>query len=120
MKGHAALGDKILEPLKVKTIERIRPMVRHHHEWVNGKGYPDGLRGPDIPLGARILTVADSFDTMVSERAYQKGRSAQEAIEEMRRCCGTQFDVDLVDVFVKSLKMLGDPRVRAVFDKVTN
>jgi diguanylate cyclase (GGDEF)-like protein/putative nucleotidyltransferase with HDIG domain len=120
MKGHAALGDKILEPLKVKTIERIRPMVRHHHEWINGQGYPDGLLSAHIPLGARILTVADSYDTMVSERAYQKGRNAREAVEELRRCCGTQFDVDLVEAFVQSLKTLGDPRMRAVFDKVAS
>jgi diguanylate cyclase (GGDEF)-like protein/putative nucleotidyltransferase with HDIG domain len=120
MKGHAALGEKILEPLKVKAIERIRPMVRHHHEWMNGEGYPDGLKGEEIPVGARILTVADSYDTMVSERAYQKGRSSREAIEELRRFSRTQFDVDLVEALVQSLKSLGDPRMRTVFDKVAN
>jgi diguanylate cyclase (GGDEF)-like protein/putative nucleotidyltransferase with HDIG domain len=118
MKGHAAQGDRILEPLKVKTIERIRPMVRHHHEWMNGSGYPDRLKGEDIPLGARILTVADAFDSMVSERAYQKGRTAREAVEELRRCCGTQFDEELVEAFVQSLKTLGDPRLRTIFEKV--
>ncbi len=120
MKGHAALGEKILEPLRVKTIERIRPMVRHHHEWINGQGYPDGLRGEEIPVGARILTVADAFDTMVSERAYQKGRTIREAIEELRRCCSAQFDAALVEVFVSSLEAFGDPRRRATFQKVAN
>ncbi len=120
MKGHAALGEKILEPLKVKAIARIRLMVRHHHEWVNGRGYPDGLKGGDIPLGARILTVADAFDTMVSERAYQKGRSVQEAFEELRRCSDSQFDAPLVEAFIKSLESLGDPRLRAAYDRVAN
>ena len=92
MKSHAVLGAKILEPLKVKAIERIRGMVRHHHEMVDGTGYPDRLKGENIPLGARIITVADCFDTMVSERAYKRGRSMEEAMEELRRCCGTQFD----------------------------
>ncbi len=120
MKGHAALGDKILEPLKVKAIERIRPMIRHHHEWYNGRGYPDGLGGEKIPLGARILTVADSFDSMVSERSYQKGRSVREAVEELRRCCGSQFDTSVVEVFIRSIETLGDPRLRGALEKVSS
>ncbi len=120
MKGHAALGDKILEPLKVKAFERIRPMVRSHHEWVNGRGYPDGLHGEEIPMGARILTVADSFDTMVSQRAYKKERPTDEAIAELRRCAGAQFDARVVETFVQSLQALGDPRLRTAFEKVAN
>ncbi len=112
MKSHAALGAKILEPLKVKAIESIRGMVRHHHEMVDGTGYPDRLKGEKIPLGARILTVADCFDTMVSERAYKRGRTLEEAIEELYRCSGTQFDPEIVRAFVRSLKTLGDPRHR--------
>jgi len=117
MKTHAALGDKILEPLKVKAIERIRRMVRHHHEFYDGKGYPDGLRGTDIPLGARILSVADSFDTMVTPRAYKRGRSVEEAVEELRRCSDTQFDRELVATFVSSLALVGDPRKRDAFEQ---
>jgi len=104
MKSHAVLGAKILEPLRVKAIERIRGMVRHHHEMVDGSGYPDRLKGEKIPLGARIITVADCFDTMVSERAYKPGRSIEEALEELRRCRGTQFDPDIVDAFARSLE----------------
>jgi putative nucleotidyltransferase with HDIG domain len=107
MKSHTLLGAKILEPLKVRAIER---MVRHHHEMVDGTGYPDGLKGEKIPLGARIITVADCFDSMVSERAYQRGRTMEEAIEELRRCCGTQFDPNIVEAFVLSLETSGDPR----------
>jgi diguanylate cyclase (GGDEF)-like protein/putative nucleotidyltransferase with HDIG domain len=110
MKNHTLWGEKILEPLKVKAIEGIRGMVRNHHEMVDGKGYPDGLRGGNIPLGARIITVADCFDTMVSERLYKPQRSVADAVEELRRCCGTQFDPDLVEAFVRSLEALGDPR----------
>jgi len=110
MKSHTLLGEKILEPLKSKVIEGIRGMVRNHHEMVDGKGYPDGLRGGNIPLGARIITVADCFDTMVSQRLYKPERSVEEAVEELRHCSGTQFDPDLVEAFVRSLEALGDPR----------
>lgn len=110
MKSHTLLGDRILEPLKSMAIEGIRGMVRNHHEMVDGKGYPDGLRGGNIPLGARIIAVADCFDSMVSDRAYKRGRSLEEAVEELRHCSGTQFDPDLVEAFVRSLEILGDPR----------
>jgi putative nucleotidyltransferase with HDIG domain len=109
MKSHALLGAKILEPLKVKAIERIRGMVHHHHEMLDGSGYPDNLKGDDIPLGARIITVADCFDTMVTKRAYKHGRTLEEAMEELRRCRGTQFDPDVVDAFARSIESLGDP-----------
>jgi diguanylate cyclase (GGDEF)-like protein/putative nucleotidyltransferase with HDIG domain len=120
MKSHAALGGKILEPLRVRAIEHIRRMVRHHHESFDGLGYPEGLRGNAIPLGARILTVADCFDTMVSERAYKKGRSLEDAVAELRRCCGSQFDPALVDAFVRSLEAVDDPRKRAVMEETAN
>ena len=119
MKSHAVLGDKILEPLKVRAIERIRHMVRHHHEFIDGRGYPNGLLGDEIPFGARILTIADAFDTMVSERAYKRGRNLEEATLELRRCAGSQFDVALVEAFLDSLAALGDPRKHIVFENVT-
>jgi putative nucleotidyltransferase with HDIG domain len=116
MKSHTLLGDRILEPLKSMAIEGIRGMVRNHHEMVDGKGYPDGLRGTDIPLGARIVAVAESFDNMVSDLPYRRGRSLEEAVEELRRCCGTQFDPDIVEAFLESLRVLGDPRTRPALD----
>ena len=103
MQSHAPLGEKILEPLKAKAIQGIRGMVRHHHEMVDGNGYPDRLKGEMIPLGARIITVADCFDTMVSARAYKPGRSIEQAMDELRRCSGTQFDPKIVDAFARSL-----------------
>jgi len=108
MKSHSAWGAKILEPLKVTAIERIVRIVRHHHESFDGQGYPDCLRGDQIPLGARIMTVADAFQAMVSARAYRKARTAEEALAELRRCRGTQFDPFVVDAFLLSIQSLGE------------
>jgi diguanylate cyclase (GGDEF)-like protein/putative nucleotidyltransferase with HDIG domain len=103
MKTHAAWGAKILEPLKVTAIERI---VRHHHEFFDGQGYPDNLKGEQIPLGARIIAVADAFESMVTARPYRNGRPAEEALAELRRCRGTQFDPSVVDAFLRSIQSL--------------
>jgi HD-GYP domain-containing protein (c-di-GMP phosphodiesterase class II) len=111
MKTHSVIGQKILEPLQVEAMKRIAQMVRHHHEMFNGRGYPDQLRGEQIPLGARILAVADSFETMVYER-YKPARTREDAIVELRRCSGAQFDPSLVEAFLESLKIYGDPRPR--------
>ena len=116
VKSHAAWGAKILEPLKMTALERI---VRHHHESFDGQGYPDCLRGEQIPLGARIMTVADAFEAMVSARAYRKARPVEEALAELQRCRGTQFDPLVVDAFLRSIQSLGgqqrsEPVVRLV------
>jgi putative nucleotidyltransferase with HDIG domain len=103
VKSHAAWGAKILEPLKVTGIERI---VRHHHEFFDGQGYPDNLKGEQIPLGARIIAVANAFHSMVSALPYRKARSAEEALAELRRCRGTQFDPLVVDAFLRSIESL--------------
>jgi putative nucleotidyltransferase with HDIG domain len=106
MKTHAAWGAKILEPLKVEGIERI---VRHHHERYDGKGYPDGLAGDSIPLGARIVAVAECFQSMVSDPRYKRARTFEEAVAELGRCCGTQFDPKVVAAFLDWLEIHGDP-----------
>jgi diguanylate cyclase (GGDEF)-like protein/putative nucleotidyltransferase with HDIG domain len=98
MESHAAWGAKIVEPLKVIAIERI---VRYHHEALDGQGYPEGLKGEQIPLGARIISVADAFEAIVSARAYRRARTVQEALAELRRCRGTQFDPLVVDALVQ-------------------
>ena len=98
MKSHVYWGAKILEPLKEMSIEG---MVRYHHEYFGGKGYPDGLKGEEIPLGARIIAVVDAFDAIINDRPYRKARSVDEAVAELRRCQGTQFDPLVVDVLVE-------------------
>jgi diguanylate cyclase (GGDEF)-like protein/putative nucleotidyltransferase with HDIG domain len=110
MKSHTTLGERILAPLKFKAIEAIKKIVRHHHERIDGKGYPDGLTGDDIPLGARIITIADCFDTIISDRAYKKACPLEEALEELRRGRGTQFDAKLLDAFLNSLAKSAPPR----------
>ena len=102
IKSHSALGERILEPLKLGSIKRISRMVRHHHEFFDGSGYPDRLKGEGIPLGARILAVADAFDTIVSDRAYKRGLSYDDAIAELQRCRGTQFDPNLVESLLRA------------------
>ena len=104
VKSHAAWGAKILEPLKESGIERI---VRYHHEALDGNGYPDGLKGDQIPIGARIITVADAFQAMVRDRRYRRKRTPDEAVAELRRCRGTQFDPLAVDALVQLIESEG-------------
>jgi putative nucleotidyltransferase with HDIG domain len=94
---HPLLGVRILE--SIEQLADIIPIIRHHHERYDAGGYPDGLRGDQIPLEARILTVADSFDAMSSNRPYRKALSPQEAIQELREKAGTQFDPQIVEAF---------------------
>ena len=107
MKDHAACGARMLEPLNEDGIEEI---VRHHHERFDGNGYPDHLKGDDIPLGARIMSVAESFDSMVSEQAYKASRSFEDAVAEVLRCSGTQFDPDVVSAFLGQIQREDDFR----------
>ncbi|MFZ3372397.1 MAG: HD-GYP domain-containing protein, partial [Desulfitobacteriaceae bacterium] len=96
---HPVIGQKIIK--NIKFMFDIGEVARHHHERYDGKGYPDGLKGERIPLDSRIIAVADTYDAMTSNRSYRKGRTHQEAVEELRRVAGTQLDPKLVDVFCK-------------------
>jgi diguanylate cyclase (GGDEF)-like protein/putative nucleotidyltransferase with HDIG domain len=107
MKTHVTYGAKLLEPLA--PLARIRQMVLHHHEFFDGSGYPDALFGQNIPLGARIITIADSYDTITSDRSYKKGRTAEEALVELERCANTQFDPELIAAFVRAMRQLPNP-----------
>ena len=102
LKQHPVFGAELIKPLKV--YDKYLPYILHHHERYDGKGYPSGLKGKEIPLGVRILTIADSFDAMTTDRPYKKGKTIFEAVEELRRCAGTQFDPELMEVFIKYLK----------------
>lgn len=99
---HPVTGENILKP--VESLSKLCPIVRHHHERYDGKGYPDGLQGKDIPLLARIIMLADSYDAMRSDRSYQKGRSTEKAIAEIKKCSGSQFDPLCVKTFVEYLE----------------
>ena len=77
----------------------VLPLVRHHHERYDGTGYPDGLSGEDIPLGARIIGVAETFDVLTSATPWRQPLSREEAVAEVRRCSGAQFDPEVVEAF---------------------
>jgi len=109
MKRHVEYGAKLLEPLR--GTERIRKMVVHHHEFFDGSGYPEGLAADHIPLGARIIAIADAYDTITSERTYKKARTPEEAFQELDRCGNAQFDPDLVRKFISRLRELPNPLI---------
>jgi diguanylate cyclase (GGDEF)-like protein/putative nucleotidyltransferase with HDIG domain len=104
MKRHVEYGAKLLEPLR--GTEKIREMVAHHHEFFDGSGYPKGLTGSQIPMGARIIAIADAYDTITSERSYKKARTPEEAFQELDRCGQAQFDPELVQIFISRLREL--------------
>jgi response regulator RpfG family c-di-GMP phosphodiesterase len=97
-KEHPDKGRRILEP--IEFLKDIVPAVYHHHEQYDGTGYPLGLKGEEIPIEARILAVADTYDAMTSDRAYRAALSHEIAVAELKRCAGTQFDPRIVAVFI--------------------
>ena len=101
MNAHPVLGAQIIAP--VTRLSRELPIIRHHHEWYNGSGYPDRLIGDEIPLLARILHVADAFEAMTAQRPYRMTPlTAEQALGELRKFAGVQFDPKVVDAFVKT------------------
>ena len=109
VKSHAELGARLLSP--VRFLAPALASVRSHHERFDGKGYPDGLRGEEIPLPARIIAVADAFEAMTSDRPYRAGLSPQEARDQIRANSGTQFDPQVVEAFLRSWPRI-EPRTR--------
>ena len=104
MKLHVEYGSRLLEP--IRGTAEIRKMVGHHHEFFDGSGYPNALSGQQIPLGARIIAIADAYDTITSERTYKKARTGDDGILELIRCSGAQFDPELIGLFTTRLREL--------------
>lgn len=104
IKKHSEYGYNILN--KVSTLEEMAVIVKYHHERWDGKGYPDGVKGEEIPVISRILSVADAFDAMTSERSYRKTMDLEIARRELKKNRWTQFDGDIVDVFLDVLNNL--------------
>jgi putative nucleotidyltransferase with HDIG domain len=99
---HTVQGEEILKP--IKGLNGVVSIIRSHHEKIDGGGYPDNLKGDKIPLFARILCVADSFDSMVSNRPYRTLISKKDALLEIKRCSGTHFDPQVVEALYKLLE----------------
>ena len=104
MQSHPADGTDILR--MAPFLHRYIPVVRSHHEWYNGDGYPDGMKGAEIPLHAQIIALADAFDAMTTDRPYRAALSSEEAVEEILRFRGTQFSPDLAGKFAEMLREL--------------
>jgi diguanylate cyclase (GGDEF)-like protein/putative nucleotidyltransferase with HDIG domain len=111
LERHPQIGFRMLDSL---GIEPVADWILHHHERWDGNGYPDRLPGPSIPLGARIIFVVDAYDAMTSDRVYRGSLSREEALEELERCAGTQFDPDVVVALSEELQLVGIPEPAAL------
>ena len=106
VKKHPGIGERIC--LSLKFARDMLPIIRHHHERFDGKGYPDGLKGEKIPLMARIVAVADAFDAMTSDRPYRPGMTVDEALNVLGGGAGSQWDPELVAVFINMIREGGN------------
>jgi HD-GYP domain-containing protein (c-di-GMP phosphodiesterase class II) len=109
---HTVVGAEIVA--RIIEYRLCAAIIRHHHERWDGGGYPDGLSGTDIPIGARIICVADAFDAMTSDRPYRRAMSAEAAIEEVRRNAGGQFDPNVVAAFERVMATAPEPQPEIV------
>jgi HD-GYP domain-containing protein (c-di-GMP phosphodiesterase class II) len=107
VKKHPIKGVQIIQPMDV--LKPVVPIILYHHEKFDGTGYPEGLKGKQIPLGSRIMAVVDAFIAMVSKQAYRERISVQEALSEIKRYSGTQFDPNVVDAFVRVVGRINVP-----------
>jgi HD-GYP domain-containing protein (c-di-GMP phosphodiesterase class II) len=107
-RAHTAYGREILEP--IFFFSELLPLVYYHHENLDGSGYPEGIRGEQIPLGARIIAIADSYDAMTSNRAYRRAMDHGQAIREIKKNAGTQFDGAMAEIFLEQVERQLDER----------
>lgn len=101
MREHPVEGAEIIG--QIEELSEVASIIRHHHERVDGKGYPDGLKGEAIPFLSRIIAIADAYEAMTSDRAYRKGRDREKALVELKADAGMQFDAGLVEVFARAI-----------------
>ncbi len=101
VRKHAILGESIVQ--SIEFLQAARPLIRHHHERYDGQGYPDGLSGKEIPLGARILSVAEAYDSITSNSPYRQALPSKEAVKELEKGAGSQFDPLIVETFTRIL-----------------
>jgi putative nucleotidyltransferase with HDIG domain len=102
IRQHTVYGANIISP--IKKLANIAPLIEYRHERFDGLGYPHGIKGEEIPLGARIIAVVDSFSAMIDERPYKQAYSTGEALEELEKCSGTMYDPKVVDHFVRTIE----------------
>ena len=107
VKKHTTIGHRILA--RVKFLGPVAKMVLYHQEWFNGKGYPEGLKGEEIPLGSRIVAVVNAWEAMLSDRPYRKALTAAAATSELQKGAGAQFDPKVVDAFLKAVAKVPNP-----------
>lgn len=105
VRSHVRVGHDLI--CRVPALERIATAVLHHHEWFDGSGYPDGLKGEGIPVASRVVCVVDAFCAMITKRSYKDAYTAERAREELSRCSGTQFDPEVVQAFLRVLERPG-------------
>jgi HD-GYP domain-containing protein (c-di-GMP phosphodiesterase class II) len=103
IKKHSEFGWMVLR--NIEGFEEAGLMLLHHHERMDGRGYPGELSGSKIPLGARIIAVADTFDALTTDRPYRTARSIEAALDEIKRCSGSQFDPEVVQAFLKTRQL---------------
>ena len=105
IKSHPVLGVGILGD--VEFLQNVVPIIKHHHERYDGRGYPDKLKGTEIPYYARIVSIADTYDAMTTTRPYRKALTIEESLKEIEKCKGSQFDPELADIFIKMIRRDG-------------
>ena len=113
MKQHPIIGERMLR--KVEFLRPALPVVRHHHERWDGKGYPDGLARDQIPVGARIVAVCDAYDAMTSDRPYRKAMSSEQACKELLAHAGTQHDPLCTSLLVDVISKVGEGQIEKRF-----
>src|SRR5207245_7150392 len=102
MRPHPVIGGNLIG--EVPNLERIRPIVLAHHEHYDGSGYPNGLKGDEIPLAAQIISVADTYEAMTSTRPYRSALGHDEAVAELRRVAGSQLNPIVVEAFIRQIE----------------